>query len=216
MGPVGILRERLPQNLPAIARQPGLELCNWPRQVAHNRRQDRHVGVAGEGGERPSAFRKRRHPARTDPSGDRSISLLPAPAICRRRCRGFGHRPSMGGWDRGRARFVPICGRLAQLRQAEVEDPHAPICRDHHVLWLQVSMRDPARVRRAHGIGERNRDREKPLERQAILRNQRIERLPFHQLHRQEPRAVRTLFALPSSSPIGVRLPTHPLRSSSP
>lgn len=51
-------------------------------------------------------------------------------------------------------------------------------------------MRDAALVRGRHRIRKRNRDREEPREREPTTANQLSQRLPFHELHRQEHRGA--------------------------
>jgi hypothetical protein len=60
------------------------------------------------------------------------------------------------------------CSRFPQLRQAKIEDLHTPVRRDHHVGWLQIAMCDPLLMRGADSVGQRNRDLQKSIDRQAI------------------------------------------------
>ena len=51
-------------------------------------------------------------------------------------------------------------------------------------------MRDAFLMRGGHGVGDGNRDRQQPIERQPVWRHRVSERSPFDQLHRQEELAV--------------------------
>ena len=51
-------------------------------------------------------------------------------------------------------------------------------------------MRDGALVRRADGVGKRNRDRQQPIQRHASGGDEGVERLALHQFHRQEQPAL--------------------------
>ena len=77
-----------------------------------------------------------------------------------------------------------------ELREPEVEDFHASVARQHHVGRLQVAVRDAALVRRADGVGERNRDGQDLRERQTLRGQQIGQRAAVDQFQRQEGDAV--------------------------
>src|SRR5262249_53702963 len=82
---------------------------------------------------------------------------------------------------------------LDQFREAEVEHLRAPILGYHHVRRLEIAVRDAFQVSRAQGVGQRDREPEYPVERQATFGDQVAKRLPIYELHRQEQDAVGLL-----------------------
>ena len=58
------------------------------------------------------------------------------------------HRVSRGPQWRRHRPSIEIRIADAKLGDAEVENLHAPVARDHHVLRLEIAVHDPLRVRR--------------------------------------------------------------------
>ena len=76
------------------------------------------------------------------------------------------------------------------LAKTEVQHLQASVVTDHHVARLQIAVRDAARMRGGHGVGERNRDLEELRQRHPSGRNQFRQRAPLDELHGQHGRAV--------------------------
>ena len=53
---------------------------------------------------------------------------------------------------------APVAASGAQLGEAEVEDLHEAVARDHHVLGLQVAMDDPGFVGLGQPLGQLHTD----------------------------------------------------------
>jgi hypothetical protein len=79
------------------------------------------------------------------------------------------------------------------LGQAEVEHPQATLVIDHDVVRLEVPMRDPRPMGAADRIGERDADLRQPTRRKAIPGQHLGQRLPFHELHRDEVEPIDLL-----------------------
>ena len=81
-----------------------------------------------------------------------------------------------------------------QLREAEVEHLHA-VRRgvEHDVGRLQIAMRDPALMRGADRVGQRDGQVEHAIERQPFGRDHLLERLTVDELEREKRHAVRFL-----------------------
>jgi len=62
---------------------------------------------------------------------------------------------------------------------------------DHHVPGLEIAVRDATLMRGTHRVGERDRIRKDPIDRQSAWRNDRLEGSPFDQLQGQERNASR-------------------------
>ena len=110
----------------------------------------------------------------------------------------LGRHVGGGAHDAARAREVGGRHRhahggllvLRQLRQAEVQHLDAPVAGDHHVHRLQIAVRDPSLMRRAHGVGEGDGKGQDLVERQPAGRDVCRQRVAVHQLERQEEDAV--------------------------
>jgi hypothetical protein len=76
------------------------------------------------------------------------------------------------------------------LREAEVKDLHLSVRRHHDVGRLEVPVDQAAAVRRSESIGDRNRHRDRLIERQRPVEQTAGERLPFDVLHDEERRPV--------------------------
>ena len=139
------------------------------RRVAQDRREHRDGRVALE---RPLAGRHLvQHDAEREDvrARDRAASPRPAPATCTRPCRRSGLRRQRLRRERRRRRGLDARLVLAELGETEVEHLDAAVGRHHHVGRLQIAMRDAAIVRGGHGIGERNRDLQQPIDAAARL-----------------------------------------------
>ena len=93
----------------------------------------------------------------------------------------------------GRVASMVCCGAVraaADAGEAEVEHLDAAVGGNHHVGRLEIAMRDLLLVRRGERIGQRHGELEEARQRQPARRDQRVERLPLDELHRQEADAV--------------------------
>ena len=105
------------------------------------------------------------------------------------------NRP-FAGRERARGREAPLgvtLPRREQLGEAEVEHLHPALSGHHDVGGLEVAVDDAALVCRAQRLRQGNRDLEDPLQGQAPLGNQLVQRLARHQLHGQEVNSLRLL-----------------------
>jgi len=80
--------------------------------------------------------------------------------------------------------------------QAEIEHLHAAVARHHDVGGLQIAMHDALLVSGSQRIGDPNRHREDLFYRQPACQDLPVQRLAFHQLHRQEMHAAGLLDGL--------------------
>ena len=93
-------------------------------------------------------------------------------------------------WHRrfiGRHRLCRIDTRVVRRqppRETEVQYLHQATIGQHHVLRLQVTVKDAQRVRRLQPIRDLNADRQYKLQVRGTALNQRVQRLPGHKLHR--------------------------------
>jgi hypothetical protein len=78
----------------------------------------------------------------------------------------------------------------SETGQAEVENLDPAVVGHHHVARLEIAMRDLFLVRRAQGIGERQRNLQEVRHRHPARQDQVVQRAPIHQLHCQEAHAV--------------------------
>ena len=86
----------------------------------------------------------------------------------------------------GESRFrgVEACVLGAQpASQAEVENLHQAAVCQHHVLRLQVAVKDAQRVRRLQAVRNLNADGKNKLQTRGTARNEPVERLARHILH---------------------------------
>ena len=94
---------------------------------------------------------------------------------------GLGHRSCSGN---GRLRGVKACFfRMQAARQAEVENLNQAAVGQHHILRLQVAMKDPQGMGGLQTVRNLNADREHELDIRRTARDQRIQRLPGNELH---------------------------------
>jgi hypothetical protein len=75
---------------------------------------------------------------------------------------------------------------LDELGQPEVEDLDVPVRADHDVRGLEIAVDHVRPVRGGQPIRHLGRDLERRAQRQRPARDPLLERLPFHQLHRDE------------------------------
>ncbi len=83
-----------------------------------------------------------------------------------------------------------VCSHLGQ---AEVEHLHAAVARHHDVGGLQIAMHDALLVSGRQRFGDLHRQREDLPHRKSGRQHLPVQRLAFHQLHRQEMHAFRLL-----------------------
>src|SRR5207248_8133664 len=84
----------------------------------------------------------------------------------------------------------------SQLGEAEVKYLQPPVASDHDVARLQIAMHDAALMRGADRVDERHGELQKIGDRQTVSRNEIDQRLPVHELHREEVHAVGLLHAV--------------------
>ena len=89
-----------------------------------------------------------------------------------------GQRP-----DVGRVVGAPVAQPRLDAREAEVQDLHEPLARDHHVLGLQVAVHDALRVRGRQRGRQLRRDLDQPLGGERGPSDQRAHALAVHELH---------------------------------
>ena len=187
---LGPLLERALDHARERLRDVVAQLAHRAWRVLQDRRQHRHVGVAAE---RPLAGR---HLVEQDPEREDVGAVVERQALrlLRRHVGDRAHdAPVLGDGLRLLGGVVARIGVVAQLGEAEVEHLEPPVRREHHVLGLQVAVQDALAVRRAHGVGECDREREEALHREAARGDLLAERLALDELHRQEAQAVRFL-----------------------
>ena len=78
-----------------------------------------------------------------------------------------------------------------ELGQAEIEDLHEPVSRDHEVLGLQVPVHDPGGMSPGQSVGHLRRQREQLLDRNGAGRDELSQGLSLDELHRNERGPVR-------------------------
>ena len=76
---------------------------------------------------------------------------------------------------------------LDELGQAEVENLHEAVLRDHEVLGLQIAVDDPGGVRLREGVRDLRGDRENPFGRKRPSRDELTQSRSLDELHR-DPR----------------------------
>ncbi len=79
---------------------------------------------------------------------------------------------------------------MRELREAEVQDLHAPVPGDEQVLGLQIAMHDPLLVRRRQAMRNLQRIVDRLPLRQLPARQRRAQRLPLEQLRHDVRSAV--------------------------
>ena len=86
----------------------------------------------------------------------------------------------------------PTPARLAvhPLRETEVQHLDPAVVADHDVGRLEIAVGDALLVRGRHRVRQGNRDLEEPAERETLSWKQLGQRLPLHQLHRDEVNAA--------------------------
>ena len=72
---------------------------------------------------------------------------------------------------------------MQAARQAEVENLYQAAIGQHHVLRLQVAMKDAQRMRSLQAVGNLNAHRKHKLRTRRTARNQLVQRLAGHVLH---------------------------------
>ena len=130
--------------------------------------------------------------------------------------------PGFGLHQHGGVGRPGVGGRRAKLGDAEVENLHASVTRDHHVLGFQVPVNDPFRVRSRESAGNRGGDFARPRRRndapaQSLAQRFAVEKLGNeiwpavrhpHVVEREDvgmsERARRAGFLFESSQAIGV------------
>ncbi len=73
-----------------------------------------------------------------------------------------------------------------QFGQAEVQDLHPAVRRDHDVGRFQVAVRDALAVGNTQGVGQRDGDVEELFERHAAIPDERCDVLAIHEFHGEE------------------------------
>jgi hypothetical protein len=90
-----------------------------------------------------------------------------------------------GGRQGGRGGPLPL-----RFRQTEIENFCLAALRDEDVRRLDVAMNDLLLMRRVERVGNLNRQFEQVWHREGLAGNPVLQRAPFEQLHRDEPRLV--------------------------
>ena len=164
---VRVLLEAARDDVPGRRRHLGRQIG---RILAENRRHD--LG--------------RRRPAERRPAGEQLVQQGPegedvgarvhatAPDLLRCHVARRAEHRARFGLQPGRA----LAARVGHLGEAEVQDLHAPVARDHHVVRLQVAVGDAGGVRGGQPVGNLRRDVEGLASREARL----AQRLAVHQL----------------------------------
>ena len=212
-----VFRQQAPNQPPHRHRQQRIDLRGIGRLVRDDGRERLHRGVA------PERMRRGRHLVQHHAEREligpevrfAAARLLwthvrhraDDEAGCRLGVRGCSHQ-----------RFFIVLG----FRQPEVDDLHASIDGDHHVLGLQIAMHDAGVVRCGQALSDLVGDLDHALERHPAAVHLRAQRAPFDELrheirgvafdadvvHRQDVRMVqgagRDGFLSEAALPIGV------------